>query len=133
MLALNATGSDCVKIDITMQPTFADNKISSQIDRRVRLALSRFRAAIQNVTIRITDINGPKGGVDMRCVVVVKLTPAGEIVVQGQGKDVFSAFNYCLPRVSRTITRSIARRRDTAIRMIRRRRSDVVEEISCST
>lgn len=122
-----------MKIDITMQPAFNDNKMSSEIERRVRLALSRFGTAIRIVTIRLTDINGPKGGVDMRCVVVVKLTPAGEIVVQGQGKDIFSAFNYCLPRVSRTITRSIERRRDTAIRMIRRRRSDLVEEISCST
>jgi putative sigma-54 modulation protein len=122
-----------VKIDITMQQTCADNKISCQIARRVRLALSRFSTAIRIITVRITDINGPKGGVDMRCVVAVKLAKAGEVIVQGQGKNTFSALNYCLPRVSRTITRSLERRRDSAIRLNRRKKSGVDEKNSCST
>ncbi|MCB2184370.1 MAG: hypothetical protein KQH63_20265 [Desulfobulbaceae bacterium] len=122
-----------MKINITMQPTCADKKTSCQIARRVRLALSRFTTAIRFITVRITDTNGPKGGIDTRCVVSVKLAIAGEIIVQGQGKDLFSALNHCLPRVSRTITRSLERRRDTAIRMNRRKISDTAEEICCST
>ncbi len=116
-----------MKIDITMQQTCSNNKISCQVARRVRFAFSRFGTSIRIVTVRITDINGPKGGVDTRCVVSAKLLSAGEVVVQGEGEDAYSALNYCLSRAGRTISRSLERRRDTPIRMNRRKMS-VVDE-----
>ena len=117
-----------MKIDITMQQTCSDNKTSCQVARRVRFALSRFGASIRIITVRITDINGPKGGLDTRCVVSVKLAAAGEVVVQGEGENVFSALNYCLSRAGRTISRNLERRRDTPIRMMNRRKSEVRAE-----
>ena len=110
-----------MKIDIVMQQTCSDNNISSQLARQVRFALSRFGTAISLVTVRITDMNGPKGGVDTRCVVSAKLFAAGEVVVQGEGENAYSALNYCLSRAGRTIRRNLERRRDTPIRMNRRR------------
>ncbi len=110
-----------MKIDITMQQTFSDNAMHSQVARRVRFVLSRFCTYLQIVKVRITDINGPKGGVDKRCVVSVKLASSGEVVVQGEGKNIFSALNYSLSRAGRTINRSLERRRDIPIRMSRRR------------
>lgn len=110
-----------MKIDITMQQSCSDNKVVNQVARHARMALSRFDTSIQTVTIRITDINGPKGGVDIRCVVSMKLISTGEIIVQGKGENVFSALNQCLSRSARTISRSLERRRNTPIRMNRRR------------
>ena len=85
------------------------------------MALSRFATAIQTVTIRITDTNGPKGGEDTRCIVSVKLASANEVAVQGEGEKVFSVLRHCLSRVERAVSRSLDRRRDTPIRMSRRR------------
>jgi putative sigma-54 modulation protein len=109
-----------MKIDIMLQQS-SDHKISRKMARRVRLALSRFATSIQAITIRITDINGPKGGEDTRCIVSVKLASAGEVVVQGEGEKVFSVLNHCLSRVERAVSRSLNRCRDTPIRMNRRR------------
>lgn len=110
-----------MKIDITMQQGCSDNRISRTVARRARLALSRFATSIQAITIRITDINGPKGGEDTRCVVSVKLASAGEVVVQGEGEKILSVLNHCLSRAERAVSRSLDRRRDTPIRMNRRR------------
>ena len=99
-----------MKIDITMQQNFSDNAVYSQLARQVRFALSRFGTYLQIVKIRITDINGPKGGVDKRCVVSVKLASSGEVVVQGEGENIFSALNYSLSRAGRLINRSLALR-----------------------
>ena len=104
-----------MKIDITMQQTCSNDKASCQVSRRVRFALSRFWTAIRIITVRAIDINGPKGGVDTRCVLSVKLTSGKEIVVQGEGENVFSVLNYCLARTSRTISRTLERRRNTPI------------------
>jgi hypothetical protein len=110
-----------MKIDITMQQNCSDNKISRKVARRARLALSRFATAIQTVTIRITDTNGPKGGEDTRCIVSVKLATAGEVVVQGEGKKILTLLTHCLSRAERAVSRSLDRRRDTPIRMMRRK------------
>ena len=110
-----------MKINITMQQGCEDKKISHKMARRVRLALGRFTASIQSITIRITDTNGPKGGEDIRCIVSVKLASAGAVVVQGDGKKVLSVLSHCLARVERAISRNLDRRRDTPIRLHRRR------------
>ena len=110
-----------MKIDITMQQSCSDNKISRMVARRARLALSRFATAIQTVTIRITDTNGPKGGEDTRCIVSVKLASSGEVVVQGEGENILTVLSHCLSRAERAVSRSLDRRRDTPIRMNRRR------------
>jgi putative sigma-54 modulation protein len=110
-----------MKIDITMQQSGLNKKISRKITRKARLALCRFNTSIQAVTIRITDTNGPKGGIDMQCVVSMKLISVGELVVHGEGGDIFSAVNQCLSRADRVISRSLERRRNTPIRLNRRR------------
>lgn len=109
-----------MKVDIKMQGSTLDKKNSSQISRRVRFALSRFSTSVSIITVRITDINTSMGGVNMRCVVSVKMEPTKEIVVQGDGENIFSALDYCLSRAKRTISRNIERFRDTPIRMTRR-------------
>jgi 16S rRNA G1207 methylase RsmC len=110
-----------MKIDITMQQSCSDNKISRKVVQPARLALHRFATAIQTVTIRITDTNGPKGGEDTRCIVSVKLASAGEVVVQGEGEKILTVLNQCLSRAARTVSRNLDRRRDIPIRMNRRK------------
>jgi hypothetical protein len=51
----------------------------------------------------------------------VKLVSSGEVVVQGEGENIFSALNYSLSRAGRLINRSLERRRDIPIKMNRRR------------
>lgn len=110
-----------MKINITMQQNCSNNKISRQMARRARLVLSRFAASIRTIAIRITDTNGPKGGLDTRCILSVKFASAGEVVVQGEGEKVFAVLNHCLSRAERAVRRNLERRRETPIRMNRRR------------
>lgn len=112
-----------MKIDITLQQSCSENSLADRIDRQARVALCRFQASIQTVTIRIVDTNGPKGGVDIQCTVLMKLMSTGEIVVRSTGENIFSALSHCLSRADKTISRCLDRRRNTPIRMNRRRKS----------
>lgn len=109
-----------MKVVVRMQQEKKDGHITEKIKRRTRFALSRFGSSIQSSRISFSDINGPKGGVDTRCVVCVKLFSAGEIVVQGEAEDIYIALNYCLARVERAINRQLEKRRDIPIRLNRR-------------
>ena len=108
-----------MKIIIRKQQEVTDDNFTDEVRRRVRFVLSRFAGSIQSITVSFTDLNGPKGSIDTRCVVSVKLSTPGEVVVQGEAELAYSALNYCLARTERTINRKLEKRRDTPIRLKR--------------
>ena len=121
-----------MKIDVNIHQAGSDKKIYQQVVRRVRLALSRFGASINSITIHLTDINGFKGGADKKCVVTVRLLSAGDVIVQGYSSDCFLALNHCLSRAGRTISRRIEQKRENLIRMNRRKGTSSVEDYDYS-
>lgn len=52
-----------------------------QIQHRVRLALDRFAHRVREVSVSLTDVNGPRGGLDQQCVLAITPMGAGEQVV----------------------------------------------------
>ncbi|HEB68140.1 MAG TPA: HPF/RaiA family ribosome-associated protein [Desulfobulbus sp.] len=101
------------------QVRLQDETIKS-MKRRLRFSLSRFGHAIQGVTVQLTDINGPKGGHDKECLIIVNLQKGGKVVVQGNGTDCDLALNHCADRIGRTVDRELTRRRTSPIRKMRR-------------
>lgn len=90
------------------------------MERRIRFALGRFGTSVKEVTLRLKDLNGPKGGVDKECLIVVNMSKGGEVIVQGNGKDYSTTLNYCAERIGRAVERELSRKRMTPIRKIRR-------------
>ncbi len=83
------------------------------IERRLRFALGRFSTAVGNVTARVTDANGPRGGSDKHCLIVVKLRAAGSkpITVEDTDTDLRAAVTRASNRAGRCVARAIERRR----------------------
>lgn len=120
-----------MKIIIRKHRKITDHQFTENVSRRVRLVLSRFASSVQSIQVSFSDLNGPKGGIDTRCVVNVKLTASGEVVVQGEAENVILALNYCLARTERTIRRKLEKRRYAPIRL-KRRSIPTEEDISLS-
>lgn len=75
-------------------------------------ALTRFSRTISTVTIRFDDANGPKGGVDQRCTVTIRLIRPGEdLVVTHADADPFAALSRAMVRAARVVARRLERRR----------------------
>lgn len=51
------------------------------IERHVRFAFGRVAPAIRDLTVRLADTNGPRGGVDKLCLVSVRLVAGGPDIV----------------------------------------------------
>ena len=83
------------------------------IDRRLYFALGRFGTALDNVSVRVGDTNGPRGGVDKHCRIVVKLRTSGStnITVDDNDEDLRAAVARASNRAGRTVARSIERKR----------------------
>jgi len=99
------------------------------IDRRLHFALGRFGPAIDHVIVRVGDINGPRGGVDKRCQIVVKLRASGSnpIAIDDSDEELHVAVARASNRAERTVARAIERKRRK--RAYQRRRLPV-EDIS---
>jgi hypothetical protein len=88
-----------------------DTSLLDYLERRLRFALGRFAPRIRRVTMRIADLNGPKGGVDERCAVHITLHPAHEVFVAHADRDVRVAADLAAERAASAVGREIARRR----------------------
>src|SRR3982751_2969006 len=98
-----------------------DDVLKGHIERRLRFALGRFAARIRRLTVRLTDVNGPRGGLDKRCRIAVALVPRGTVTVEGAGDDPFALVAGAAKRAGRAVRRELERRRDRNHRAIRPR------------
>ncbi len=85
--------------------------LEQYVQRRFQVALRRFGRRLPLVVVRLTDENGPKGGVDKRCQVTLPMPPSTPILVEEHHADMYTAIDYAAERVSRAVTREIERRR----------------------
>ena len=83
------------------------------IDRRLYFALGRFGPAIDHLSVRVGDVNGPRGGVDKHCQIVVKLRASGSnpIAIDDNDESLHAAIARATARVGRTVARALDRKR----------------------
>jgi ribosome-associated translation inhibitor RaiA len=82
------------------------------IERRMAFALGRFGARVSAVTVWLSDVNGPRGGVDKACQVQVALAGGPPVRVEDRDADLYAAIARAADRVGRAVARDLARRRE---------------------
>jgi putative sigma-54 modulation protein len=88
-----------------------DDALREHIERRLQFALGRFSERIEQLTVRLFDINGPRGGVDVRCRLDVALVGGGNLVAEGRGDNPFALSSRVVRRGRRLVRRALERRR----------------------
>jgi putative sigma-54 modulation protein len=84
--------------------------LGSYTERRLRFALTSADNYVQRIVVRLSDINGPKGGDDKRCHVQVMLADLPDVVVEDIEADHYFAIDRAVDRAARTVMRKITRR-----------------------
>ncbi|HEC15296.1 MAG TPA: HPF/RaiA family ribosome-associated protein [Sedimenticola sp.] len=87
------------------------NALRSHIQRRLCYALTSSRDSIQRVMVRLSDINGPRGGSDKRCHIHVVLEGLPDVVVEDTESDLYAAISRAGARAGRAVARRLRRRR----------------------
>lgn len=85
---------------------------ASLLEAEAKLAagLSRFGYRILGVELRVQDQNGPRGGIDKVCRVVVKLHKMGEVVATAEDPSLHKAITRTIGRVERAVARRVEKR-----------------------
>lgn len=84
-------------------------------ERRLRFALGSFSHRITKVTVRLEDLNGPKGGTDKRCRILVNIPTYDPVVVEDYDRDYETVVARAADRISHTLSRRLARERNWAV------------------
>ncbi len=96
-------------VDITAREIPVTPAIAAHVSRRVGFALGRFAPRLGRVAVRLADVNGPRGGADKRCRIMVTLGRGGPVVVEEQDADLYAAVDAATGRAGRAVARSLAR------------------------
>ena len=94
--------------------------IRNHVERRLDFALSTRHEHIQRILVRLSDINGPRGGHDKCCQIQVVLPQLADVIVEDTESNLYTAIDRAADRASRTVARRLARQRDKTTRSLPR-------------
>ncbi len=87
-----------------------DTEINQYLEYRIGFAFSRTRQFIRAIDITLSDINGPKGGVDQQCKVLIKPYSSKTIVICERQSELKHAIDRCITRASRNFIQRMKRK-----------------------
>jgi putative sigma-54 modulation protein len=98
-----------MNININSKNFTLTDALQEYAKRRINFSLSNKNENITKVMMRLSDINGPRGGSDKRCHLQIKLKGMAGIVVEDIQADMYNAIDRACDRASRTVVRKIGR------------------------
>lgn len=84
------------------------------VEKRLAYALAHGGTSIRRLTVRLSDINGPRGGDDKRCLIEARLKQAPAVVIEDIEADLYLAIDRAAERAGRTLARRLGRQREFA-------------------
>lgn len=96
-------------IDIQAREFDLTDALRQHAQRCIQYALSRNDDRIRRIVVRLSDVNGPRGGADKRCQVQVRLTGMPELVIEDTESDMYLAISRATTRAGRSLTRRLKR------------------------
>lgn len=103
-----------MQIDIQTTGFTLTDGIRGSLMKRLADDLSHGDDHVTQVIVRLSDINGPRGGVDKRCFIEVRLKHAPGLVIEDTEADLYLAIARATERAGRAMERSLARQREFA-------------------
>lgn len=111
-----------------MTITFTDrNQLLNQhlkqlCERRLNYSLSRFQSMIKSIEFCVSDLNGPRGGIDKKCRVRIRHR-SGQVIVNHKHEDL----SVCISRIAEKASRAFSRNRARSQNIKRARHTDLLE------
>lgn len=94
-------------IDIQARGFKLTEGLRAQAERRVRFAIGSASARVRSVAVRLSDENGPRGGVDKRCTIRLTLSRVPPVVIEQQEADLYIAIDRAADRAGRAVSRRL--------------------------
>jgi ribosomal subunit interface protein len=101
-----------MELEIRGQNMRVGDRLHEQVERQMNFALGQFESWISAATVHLEDVNGPKGGIDKQCRVLVNLKGGKTLKVEDLDADIGIAINRAADRVGQVVGREVDKRRE---------------------
>jgi putative sigma-54 modulation protein len=101
-----------MQIEIQARNFPLTHALSRHVKRRLNFALSTRYEQIQRIQVRLSDINGPRGGKDKCCHIQITLPRLADVVIEDIESNLYVAIDRAAERTSRTVARRLGRQRN---------------------
>ena len=97
-----------MKIGIQCRGFSMTSAIAGRVRKRLDFFLGRGFKRLRRIEVTLSDLNGPRGGVDKRCLIKVSIDGSRPVVVEDIQADLYMAIDRAAGRTSRTVVRRMA-------------------------
>lgn len=94
-------------------------RLRETVREKLAVALAKFSERIERVDVRLEDLNGPRGGIDKRCMLAARVRSGQVIQSEVVDFDYEVALNRAVQRLTRRIKDHLARRRSVRRNLLR--------------
>ncbi len=102
-----------MSLEIRAQNIEISDALRTYIDRRLGFALRKFTDRLGRVTVRLSDLNGPRGGIDKRCQISADVQISQAVSLQAVDADLYAAIDRAAGRLERSLAHSLGRTRES--------------------
>jgi len=88
-----------------------DEEHRDYIARKLGMRLGKFASSIERITVRLSDVNGPKGGPDQKCQIKVVLSGLPSVVVNETDSALPRTIDRAIDAAAMAVRRRVQRRR----------------------
>ncbi|MCM8595445.1 HPF/RaiA family ribosome-associated protein [Accumulibacter sp.] len=101
-----------MKIVIRSQGLEISAALREHVERRAHFAFDWADHQLSKVSILLADLNGPRGGDDKRCRMLLTVPGMPRMVIEDTETDLYVAIDRAADRAARTLARRLARQRE---------------------
>jgi len=99
--------SRSMQIAVHVKDKYASTRLQGNLADILMVSLAKFRGRVRDVTLILDDINGPKGGLDKQCKVIVKLKRRSPVVIKDRDSNIGNLVRRVVERTAYTIGQKI--------------------------
>jgi len=92
-------------VEISYARLPSSETLSDQVRSEVEKRLARHAERLTRVEVHLKDLNGPKGGIDKRCMMEARPRGLDPIAVEHEGDDFYQCVREASGKLERALTR----------------------------
>lgn len=110
------TSSGETPAHIRSADSLLDAAAEAYVRRKLGRKLGKFAMSIERVSVRVEDVNGPRGGLDKHCRIKIVLAGLPSVLVEQRSNSLQGAMDGALSKAERVVHKALQRRRMKPLR-----------------
>lgn len=107
-----------MQIHVRLHAVDGSPELAEYVSRRAHARLSRFGRELTRLVVRISDLNGPRGGRDKRCQLLVTGPRLGTVSLRVVDEQVAAALDRALDRLAHQVGKRLERARAGRVALV---------------